>query len=140
MDKVLKANGQCLCGAVRFVAQAASQSVGACHCNTCRKWTGGPLMAVECGTDVEFSGQDSIGVYASSNWAERGFCQKCGTGLFYKLKQPGLYIIPAGILDIESQLNFDNQVFIDEKPGYYCFSNQTKNLTGAELFAQFGAE
>lgn len=33
----------------------------------------------------------------------------------------------------------ESQVFIDEKPAYYEFTNKTKNLTGAELFALFGA-
>ncbi len=32
---------------------------------------------------------------------------------------------------------FDHQVFIDQKPAYYEFANQTKNMTGAELFAMY---
>ena len=31
----------------------------------------------------------------------------------------------------------EHQVFIDEKPDYYSFANETKNMTGAEIFAQF---
>lgn len=34
---------------------------------------------------------------------------------------------------------FDHQVFIDEKPDFYAFANQTRKPTGAELFAQHGA-
>jgi hypothetical protein len=34
-------------------------------------------------------------------------------------------------------LVFDRQIFIDEKPEYYSFANETKNMTGAEVFAQF---
>ncbi|NIT13149.1 MAG: GFA family protein, partial [Candidatus Dadabacteria bacterium] len=51
----------------------------------CRKWCGGPLMAVNCGTDVTFEGEDNITVYDSSSWAERGFCSGCGSHLFYRL-------------------------------------------------------
>ncbi len=29
---------------------------------------------------------------------------------------------------------------IDEKPGYYNFSNETQNMTGAEVFAHFEGE
>ncbi len=135
-----QATGQCLCGAVSLLATAVNPQVGACHCNMCRKWSGGPLMAVDCGTEVGFTGHEFIGVYASSEWAERGFCKQCGSALFYKLKASGQYILPAGILDIEPELVFDHQVFIDEKPRYYSFSNTTKNMTGAELFAMYGAE
>jgi hypothetical protein len=34
-------------------------------------------------------------------------------------------------------LVLDHQVFIDEKPAFYAFANPTRNLTGAEAFAQF---
>ena len=140
MSDRIKAEGHCLCGSVKINAKSASKNVGACHCSMCRQWTGGPLLAIDCGNDVEFEGEASITTYSSSAWAERGFCSKCGSGLFYKLKQNGQFIIPAGILNIESELNFDHQIFIDSKPSFYCFSNETKTMTGAEVFAQFGSE
>ena len=96
-------------------------------------------MAVECGTDVSFEGAEHMKVYNSSDWAERGFCQECGSHLFYRLKEQQLYIMPVGLFDGDVEFVFDHQVFIDEKPSYYCFSNETKNMTGAEVFAQFGA-
>ncbi len=94
-------------------------------------------MAVECGSDVSFEGKENIGIYKSSEWAERGFCNKCGSHLFYKLKQNNHYYIPAGIFDDGEGFVFDNQVFIDEKPQYYSFANETKNMTGEEIFAMF---
>jgi len=33
---------------------------------------------------------------------------------------------------------FTHQVFVDEKPAYYDFANKTHNMTGAEVFAEFG--
>jgi hypothetical protein len=53
------------------------------------------------------------------------------------LKDNSKYYIPVGIFDNSEGLVFEHQVFIDEKPEYYSFANETKNLTGAELFAQF---
>jgi hypothetical protein len=103
----------------------------------CLKWGGGALMAVECGSDVSFSGEENIAVYQSSEWGERGFCNKCGSHLFYRAKQNNQYYIPVGIFDNESGFVFERQVFIDKKPEYYSFANETKNMTGAELFAQF---
>lgn len=137
MSDTIQTKGSCLCGAVSFQAKAAKTQVGACHCSMCRKWSSGPLLAVDCGTEVSFSGEEHIGRYDSSMWAERGFCQKCGTNLFYRIKQSGQYIVSAGVLEDDSKLVFDHQIFIDEKPQYYCFANDTQNMTGAEVFAQF---
>ncbi len=137
MSDRIEGKGSCLCGATSFVAKSMDRSVGACHCTMCRKWGGGPLMAVDCGTEVSFEGDDNVSVFDSSEWAERGFCRKCGTHLFYRLKDARQYIMPAGILDEQDRLVFDHQVFIDEKPSYYCFSNETENMTGAEMFAKY---
>lgn len=131
--------GKCLCGAVTVTATAAKDHIGACHCSMCRKWGGGPFLAVECGSDVEFTGNESIGVFDSSDWAERGFCRQCGTHLFYRLKEEGFYAIPVGLFDTTDWV-LTEEVFIDEKPEFYAFSQDTKKLTGAELFAQFGAQ
>lgn len=129
--------GSCLCGAVCIAIQAMSKSVGVCHCSMCRKWGGGPLLAIEVGSEVCFEGTDSISVFSSSDWAERGFCRTCGSHLFYRLKKEGHYVIPVGLLDDGEQWVFDQQIFIDEKPSFHAFANETKNLTGAEVFAQF---
>lgn len=138
MSERIEAKGKCLCGKVKLTAKSTSTNAGACHCSMCRQWTGGPFLGVDCGNEVEFEDDESITTFSSSEWAERGFCSKCGSNLFYKIKQTGQYIVPVGILNIESQINFDHQIFIDEKPSYYCFSNETNNMTGAEVFAEYG--
>lgn len=131
--------GQCLCGAVKVNAASVDTGVGACHCSMCRQWGGGPFLAVDAGSEVELSGNEHIGVFNSSEWAERGFCKECGTHLFYRLKQNQQHIMPIGLFGETEQLVLDHQVFIDEKPEYYCFSQNTKDITGAEVFAMFGA-
>ena len=133
-------HGHCLCGRVKVTANVMQHSIGTCHCSMCRRWTGGPLMAVDCGSDVVFEGDENIKTYESSAWAERGFCINCGNHLFYKLKESNQYIMPVGIFENDENLVFDHQIFIDEKPGYYCFSNETKNMTGAEVFAKYAPE
>lgn len=137
MHSMTQQSGSCLCGSVSVVATPKSFHIGACHCETCRKWGGGPLLAVECEGDVHFDGAKNITVYNSSEWAERGFCQQCGTHLFYRLKQDEMYAIPVGLFDNSDQWQLAEQVFIDKKPIYYSFAEQTRNLTGEELFAAF---
>ena len=136
----MKLNGSCLCGSVSISAENASEHVGACHCGMCRKWGGGPLMAVDCGVDVNITPESGIGTYDSSPWAERGFCQQCGSHLFYRIKSTGQHMIPAGLFDDAPAFNFSHQVFIDQKPEFYAFENATSNMTEAEIFAKYAPE
>jgi len=116
MTDTNKAKGCCLCGAVSVSVKNISSSVGACHCGMCRKWTGGPLMAVDCGTEVSFEGKEHVSVFNSSDWAERAFCSKCGSHLYYRLKGPNQYIMPVGLFDTDIPFEFDHQIFIESKP------------------------
>jgi hypothetical protein len=77
-----------------------------------------------------------VRVYRSSEWAERAFCDTCGTSLYYRTVETGGYSLSAGLLDDQSDLTLTSQVFIDEKPNYYTFANQTRTRTGAELVAR----
>lgn len=137
MSDTIKGEGHCLCGAVSVTASTMGNKVGACHCGMCRRWTGGPLMAIDCSTNVTFEGEENITVFESSQWAERGFCNKCGSHLFYRLKENKQYFIPAGLFETCDNLVLNSQVFIDKKPAYYSFSNETKNMTEAEIFAMY---
>jgi len=137
MSDTSRGKGSCLCGEVSFIANNASKSVGACHCNMCRKWGGGPFMAVDCGPNVTFEGEENISVFNSSQWAERGYCNKCGSHLFYRLKANKQHMMAAGLFDDNLLFEFDHQVFIDEKPSYYCFSNKTNEMTGHEVFSRY---
>lgn len=126
--------GTCLCGAITVSAED-HEEVGLCHCSMCRRWTGGPMFAVHCSPDVQFTGE-SPARYQSSAWAERGFCPKCGTHLFYHLLPHGDYILPAGIFQ-DREFKLTSEIFIDEKPAFYEMGNDTHKLTGQEVFAQF---
>ncbi len=137
MPESFEGTGKCLCGSVSITVKSLSNSIGVCHCSMCRRWGGGPFMEINCGENVSFAGDDNISVFNSSDWAERGFCKRCGTHLFYKLKEGNQHMVPVGLFDINEDMVFDQQVFIDQKPSYYCFLNKTENMTGAELFAKF---
>ncbi len=129
--------GRCLCGAVRLTIPGDRNEVHACHCGMCQRWSGASNMALDAGEDIEIEGADNISVYRSSEWAERAFCKTCGSNLYYRLIDAGSYSICAGILEDQESLVLDSQFFIDEKPAYYDFANDTEKLTGAEVFARY---
>ncbi len=133
------ATGKCLCEAVTVSFPLEEKVFDACHCSMCRKWSGGPGLTVAGGLKPVFTGQDFISTYSSSDWAERGFCKRCGTHLFYRLKKTGFCNFPLGLLDNNDQLHFHLQIFIDHKPGNYSFANETAQMTQAQVFAMYGA-
>ena len=98
-------SGGCLCGAVRFTAAPRDHDIGACHCNMCRRWTAGPFLALECGGTVKIDDASDLGIYRSSEWAERGFCKRCGTPLFYRLVGKDFYVVSAEAFDDKSGLS-----------------------------------
>ena len=137
MAQAATMSGGCLCGAVRFTAAPKKREVGACHCSMCRKWSAGPFLATECGGTVKIDDASNLGIYRSSEWAERGFCKVCGTPLFYRLVGQDFYAVSVEAFDDRDGFIFASQIFVDEKPSYYAFANVTKNMTGPEVFAAF---
>jgi hypothetical protein len=130
--------GQCLCGSVRFVARDVETHHHACHCGMCRRWASGPVFAAEAGA-VEFQGTENLGRYESSDWAERGFCSRCGSALFYFLKPTGQYMMCVGAFDEPRDFQLVREIFIDHKPPGYTFGGDHPRWTEAETLAQFAS-
>lgn len=130
-------NGSCLCGAVNVKINPPSNVFDACHCGMCRRWASGPVFTVEGGDNPVITGDDAITVYSSSEWAERGFCKKCGAHIFYRLKGANFCNFSAGLFKEVENFKFHMQIFVDSKPGCYEFANKTEMMTEAEVIAKF---
>lgn len=130
-----------MCGAVTFVARNVPVDFGACNCDMCRRWSGGRWMGVHVGRDdLEISGLDAITTFKSSDWAERAFCAKCGSSLWYHVTQ-GAYSdvvsIGVGLLDDTSDMTAAREFFVDCKTAAYTFPEDRIQMTKAEVFAMF---
>ena len=130
--------GQCLCGAVTVRATPVRPHVEACHCTMCRRWGGIAFLGVQCGSNVEIDGEAHVVRYRSSDWAERGFCGRCGSSLFYRYLPLDNYGFLAGLFPDDAFLPLNEEIFIDEKPAYYAFDADSEKLTGPEVLAKFG--
>ncbi len=135
----MTASGQCLCGAVRYVADGVDAHVHVCHCSMCRRWSGGPLFATRVGA-VSFDGEEHIVRYDSSHWAERGFCGRCGTSLFYRLKDADDYVLCTGSFDDQTVFRVAGEIYIDEKPAGYDLAGDHPRLTGEQFLASLRGE
>ncbi|WP_077147174.1 GFA family protein [Sphingopyxis sp. KK2] len=133
-----KLEGQCLCGTVTVRIVPPDPHVDACHCRMCQRWGGSALLSLRMVTDPDITGTEHIGRYASSDWAERGFCRQCGTHLFFFYKPKASYSFTAGLFGGAADFTMTEEIFIDEKPGYYDFAGERERLTGPEVMAKFG--
>ena len=131
-------SGGCLCGAVRFAAVPHEMSMNVCHCSMCRKWTAGVFMSVHCDR-VDIVDGKALGIYPSSEWAERVFCKTCGTSLFWRMPGKREAAVSLSAFDDASAFAFTEEIFIDEKPDLYAFANETEKKTGPEVIAAFAA-
>ena len=131
--------GQCVCGATTFTVELKNHDVHACHCSICRRQTSGVIMTIDVEQgSLKFSQDEHLSIYNSSDWGERGFCNCCGTNLFWRTKDQSYCNINAFALDQQPQdIKFDMEIFIDNKPEFYAFNNETKKLTEADVIALF---
>lgn len=108
----------------------------------CRKFTGGVFLGVQVPAgSFHLSKEDGLAIYASSGWAERGFCKSCGSSLFYRMTMPGPMQgechVGLGCFDDPSGIALTGEIFIDKKPEGYAFAGETHKMTEAEVMAMF---
>ena len=138
----MQVQGQCLCGQVAFSLAVQDRHVHACHCQMCRRQSGGPSLSVEYVADsLVYSKQDSVHVYASSEWGQRVICANCGTFLFWQSKDMSYVCANVFALEVDlAEFEMNMEVYIEQKPALYAFANTTEQLTGEQLMAMFKPE
>lgn len=77
--------GGCFCGAVRYRARGVPGNTMVCHCRTCRRVAGSPVVAWVTFAADQFAFTTGEPVeFASSAPVRRTFCGACGTPLTYR--------------------------------------------------------
>ncbi len=130
--------GRCLCGVIRLTVAEPPSHLDACHCGMCRRWGGGPALGFATSA-VDITPMDEVSVFDSSEWAQRGFCRRCGSHLFWKARAKDLYFLPAGLFDDLGDVTFTEEIYFDHKPGYYNFADPTLKLSEAETLAKYAS-
>lgn len=101
-----KYTGQCACGACKFEFNTDPAFVANCHCNDCKRASGGAMATFFGVPEDDFtliSGKPKGFHYIaeSGKGLYRNFCSECGARLFStKLESfPGLVFVTLGSLD-----------------------------------------
>lgn len=112
--------GGCECGSVRFEVKNLRETITACHCKQCQRTSGHVWASTTAGReDYTFLSEEGLTWYKSSDWAERGFCAKCGSSLFYRMFKEDHMSVGAGCLDDPSDFKMGRHIFVKDKGAYY---------------------
>lgn len=74
-------DGACFCGAVRLTVTGEPVGMGYCHCESCRRWSAGPVNAFTLWEPNSVSittGEEKLGSYSKSPASIRKWCTTCG--------------------------------------------------------------
>ncbi|WP_136653234.1 GFA family protein [Paracoccus aeridis] len=125
--------GGCLCGAVRFTAEADDDGIVACHCTMCRRWSG-HVWAAAGVTALRIEDERALRWYRSSGIGERGFCAECGSSLFWRGVRDGHAVeddveVSGGALDAPTGLRLSCHARVDFKGDYYAIADGVPQRT-----------
>ena len=130
-----------MCGAITFRAKGVGPKISACHCDMCCRWSSGPFFAVPCEA-LQIDDEEALGVITSSDWAERGFCTRCGSGLFYRITAEGPHhgtvTVALGTLEDRSGFTLAREWYIDKRPEAYVLEGERECFTQAQVEQMFG--
>ncbi len=117
-------SGSCLCGGVKYSVAAFMRPVVACHCTQCRKTSGHYVAATKArNSDLTMISDDTLTWFRSSDVAERGFCSRCGSNLFWRPVDGDTTSIMAGALDAPTGLKLEFHIFKKSAGDYYAFND-----------------
>lgn len=94
--------GSCFCGAVQITVSGAPEAMGYCHCESCRRWSAGPVNAFSLWKPDAVritQGEDQLGGYAKSPGSLRRWCKQCGGHVLTEHPAMGLVDVYAAVID-----------------------------------------
>ncbi len=131
--------GGCRCGAVRYEASGETVYNLYCHCESCRRATGGPVVAYLMYKEgqVQFI-RGKRKVYDSSPGVRRTFCGDCGTPLTWEGVWGGRSVIEVFISTLDDPNAFapDRHVFHGEKIRWFDVADQLPRYRGSSTDAE----
>jgi hypothetical protein len=94
-------SGACFCGAVQLKVSGAPALMGYCHCESCRKWSAGPVNAFTLWPPqaVQITeGAEHLRTFNLTPKSFRKWCAKCGGHVLTEHPQMGLTDVYAAVI------------------------------------------
>ena len=115
----MEIKGGCLCGAVRYTAEADPTSATVCHCRDCQKFTGSAFAALvrvaKDAATIEGTLKTVSSIGGSGNPILRHFCPECGASVAEEsATRSGVIILNVGTFDDPSIAKPGREIFRDD--------------------------
>ncbi|WP_395176272.1 GFA family protein [Roseibium alexandrii] len=121
--------GRCDCGKVRFEVPEVRKTVTICHCGQCRRSSGHTWASTHAHfEELQFTTDEGLTWYESSDFAKRGFCKFCGSSLFYRMNTEDGIGIAAGCLESPTGLEIGKHIFVKDKGDYYDITDDAPQI------------
>ena len=75
--------------------------------------------------------------FASSAFAERGFCSQCGAHIFHRPTLGNELAVSAGLFEDPDQF-IAREIFVDSQPMHYGFANRGSRRTSMSMAMEWG--
>ena len=123
-------SGGCLCGSVRFEVTERPTKVPYCHCKMCQRWSGSVLASwADFGRDGFRCTKGAIKYFRSSEHAERGFCEACGSSLVQRPLDGDWFAVATGCLDNSEEFLPDEHCGIESQASWLKIDDQLPRST-----------
>ena len=106
-------SGSCFCGAVQLTVSGEPVAMGYCHCDSCRRWSAGPVNAFTLWKPDALritKGADKIGTYNKTPRSYRKWCKSCGGHIYTEHPEMGLIDVYAAVIP---ELPFTAGVYVN---------------------------
>ena len=115
----------CLCKGVSISIKGQLRPVINCHCIQCTK-THGNFAAYTNVLDenIIYKSKKTLKWFNSSVKARRGFCNNCGSSVFYKKNGSKATSLSAGLLKNPTNLKTISHIFLHNKRDYYRLTDK----------------
>lgn len=101
MNNERQYSGSCFCGAVQLAVSGEPAAMGYCHCDSCRKWSAGPVNAFILWKPESVRvtrGADNLATYNKTERSFRKWCKTCGGHVLTEHPTMGVTDVYAAVL------------------------------------------
>jgi len=125
--------GGCLCGRVRYSADAEPAFVGVCHCTDCQKFCGSAFATVVGVAAASLKLTGTVKTFTkpgdSGRPIHRRFCPECGSGIVDEADAPpGVAMVNVGTLDDRSWVRPLSQIYCDSAQPWVQLGGEMKRF------------
>jgi hypothetical protein len=117
--KLVNLKGSCICGNIEYKITGFARNIINCFCKQCRKTSGHYIAATRVSkNNLKLNKKSTLSWFESSPDVFRGFCNQCGSSLFWENNKSNEISIMAGTLDLPTGLKTIKNIFEDSASDY----------------------